>query len=125
MKAIKKRKKPKFKVGDYVRVENKKTVFERGYEETFSREIFKIKSVNTRLPIPKYRIANIRGNKTIFGSFYAEQLQLVTNPNQVYKITKIVKTRKRKGKTQHLVRWFGYGEDEDSWIDAEDIVETY
>ena len=120
-----KKRKPKFEIDDLVRVEKKKQLFDRGYEETFSREVFKIISINRRLPIPMYKLSNLQNTKTLFGSFYANQLQLVTNPEQVYKITEIIKTRKRKGKTEHLVRWFGYGPEDDSWIQAEDIVERY
>ena len=124
-KAIRRRKKPVFKPGDLVRVENVRTPFEKGYRETQSRKIFKIKSVLKNLPIPKYRLSSLDGKNTLFGSFYADQLQRVDNPDQVFKVQKVLKERKRGGKKELLVRWWGYGEDDDSWIDARDIVTTY
>jgi len=47
-KALKKeisKKKPKFNVGDHVRVKKEKKVFSRGYTQTFTNEIFKIKRI--------------------------------------------------------------------------------
>ena len=37
------------------------------------------------------------------GNFYAFELQRVIKKDDVYKVDKILKTRKRQGKTEHLV----------------------
>ena len=35
-------------------------------------------------------------------------MQHIFDPNADFKIEKILKTRKRKGKTEHLVKWLGW-----------------
>ena len=50
------RRKPKFDVGDLVRIKRFRNVFARGYTAHFSDEIYKIKSVNKRLKIPTYTV---------------------------------------------------------------------
>ena len=66
-------KKPKFKVGDRVRIFKFKNRFEKGYKGFWSREIFKIKKVLYTSPIT-YKIQDLDG-KTIHGSFYSNELQ--------------------------------------------------
>ena len=56
-----KRKKPKFKVGDEVRVSVLKSKFSREYHQRFREEVFKIKSVSTKLPIPTYTLSDYKG----------------------------------------------------------------
>ena len=39
-----------------------------------------------------------------------------------YNIERIIKTRKRKGRKQFLVKWEGYGPEYNSWVHEEDII---
>ena len=69
-----------------------------------------------------YLIKDINGDK-IEGKFYERELQKVTSvnvplQNDEYIVEKILRTRKRNGKVEHLVRWKGYGKGEDSWVDS-------
>ena len=66
-------KKPKFKVGDRVRIFKYKNKFEKGYKGYWSKEIFKIKKVLNTIPII-YEIEALDG-ETIHGSFYSNELQ--------------------------------------------------
>ena len=55
-----KRKKPKYKIGQTVRISIMKGKFDRGFTPQFKEEIFKIKSISTRLPKPTYETGNFR-----------------------------------------------------------------
>ena len=77
-KALQRRKKAKYKVGDRTRIYiiPKEGVFRKGYTPIFSSEIFTIYAVNTRLPEPRYYIKDESNNK-IVGSFQAQELSIV------------------------------------------------
>jgi len=60
----------KFNVGELVGITKQKVAFAKGYEETFSTEIFRVVKVITRVPQPVYELSecNIvvsKGNFTI------------------------------------------------------------
>jgi len=42
----------KFKVGDLVRITKEKAMFAKGYEQTYSTEIFRVAKVIQRVPQP-------------------------------------------------------------------------
>ena len=52
VKADGKRKKPKFKVGDTVRISKTRSAFHRGYYENFTTEVWRVKKVLDNLPYP-------------------------------------------------------------------------
>jgi len=55
-------------------------------------------------------------DEDIKGTFYEYELQLVTKPDDaLFDIELIVKTRKRAGKVEYLVKWRGYPEKFNSW----------
>ena len=63
-------KKPKFKVGDRVRITKKKGKFEKGYTTCWTREIFVIEEVLDTNPVT-YKINDLKGEE-IKGSFYEQ-----------------------------------------------------
>ncbi len=67
-------KKPKFKVGDRVRIAKKKGTFEKGYTTRWTREIFIIEEVLNTNPVT-YKIKDLKGEE-IKGSFYEQELQI-------------------------------------------------
>ena len=67
-------KKPKFKVGDRVRITKKKGKFEKGYTTRWTREIFVIEKVLNTNPVT-YRIKDLEGEE-IKGDFYEQELQM-------------------------------------------------
>ena len=105
---------PKFSVGDRVRISKKKAVFEKGYTTRWTEEIFTITKIQHTLPIT-YKIADLNGEE-IKGSFYEPELQ--KTKQQVFRIEKIIK----KGKDKSLVKWKGYSDKFNSWVDNKDIV---
>jgi len=54
----------KFKVGDLVRITKQKVAFAKGYEPTFSTEIFKIVKVITRVPQTLYELSDLQNCST-------------------------------------------------------------
>ena len=106
--------KPKFSVGDKVRISKKKKTFEKGYTTRWTEEIFTIVEVKRTQP-PTYKIADLNGEE-IKGSFYEPELQKTNQ--EIFRIEKVMK----RGKTKSLVKWKGYSNDFNSWVDNKDIV---
>jgi hypothetical protein len=50
----------KFKAGDLVRITNEKLKFVKGYEKTFSTEIFRDVKVIQRMPQPFYQLSDLQ-----------------------------------------------------------------
>ena len=75
-----KRIKPKFKAGQTVRISKFKDHFDRGFTQQFQEEVFKIKSVSTKLPIPTYELQTLDEQETLIGNFYANELTKVKKP---------------------------------------------
>ena len=95
--------KPKYKVGDTVRITVLGNKFHRGFEVQNKDEVFVISDVNTNLPRPLYKLHTFGDpNEIIKGSFYGNELTL-TNLDQFY-IEKVL----RKTKNKVLVKWQGY-----------------
>ena len=67
--------KPKFFVGDIVRILKKEETFGKGYKQSFSDEIFEISSIPTLNP-PTYSLIDT-DKEFIQGKFYQPELQLV------------------------------------------------
>ena len=107
----------KFQMGDQVRISNSKLKFEKGYEKTWSQELFTI-SARIGRPLPVYRVRDYNGEE-LHGTFYEYELQkVIKSKDDAYAIEKVLRTRTRKGKKQYLVRWKGYGKEFDSWVDS-------
>lgn len=117
-KALSKRVNPKLKEGDHVRVSLKRGLFKKGYFSQFSEEVFQIKKVLTNLPQPRYILESLDGEE-IKGSFY--EREITKSNHEIFKIEKILKTRKLNGKKQYFVKWLGYSSNENSWVDEKDI----
>lgn len=105
-----------FKVGDYVRLSKYRTVFEKGYTPNWTAEIFRIRKVQYNTDPITYLLDDYQ-NHEIKGSVYAEELQLVRQPD-VYLVEKII--RKRNGMA--YVKWLGFGSEHNSWIPEKDII---
>ena len=106
--------KPKFSVGDKVRISKKKKTFEKGYTTRWTEEIFTIIEVKHTLPIT-YKIADLNGEE-IKGTFYEPELQKTSQ--ELFRIEKVIK----RGKKKSVVKWKGYSDDFNSWVDNKDIV---
>mgnify|MGYP001597207249 FL=1 len=105
----------KFNVGDWVRISRIKGKFEKGYDQNWSQEIFKVIGVTRKYP-PSYKLADYNGEK-IKGSFYDQELQKTVLPS-TFLVETIIKKKTVKGKKMELVKWLGYPEKFNSWIEV-------
>lgn len=114
------KKKPKFKVGDWVRISRIKGKFEKGYIDNWRRAVHKIVGVSKKYPFVYY-LEEYDG-EPLEGSFYEEELQKAKYAD-IFLIEKELKTRNYKGKKQVYVKWLGWDDKYNSWIDADSITE--
>ena len=110
---------PKFKVGDTVRISKYKSTFTKGYEANFTEELFKVVKVIRGYPTV-YEIEDLEG-EPIIGKFYEEELSGVDKKDDVYRVEKVLKRKKVKGKKMVLVKWLGYDSKHNSWIPESNI----
>jgi len=103
-------KKPKFKVGDKVRVSKFKHVFEKSFTPNFTTEIFEISAVKSTNPVT-YRLKDYQ-DQPIQGGFYEEELTSVKYPD-VYLVEKVLKRRGHRV----YVKWLGFDSSHNSWIE--------
>ena len=106
---------PKFKVGDRVRISKYKNIFAEGYPSNWSEEVFLIKKVKNT--VPGTYVINDLNAKEITGTFYEKELQK-TNQEE-FRIEKVIK---RKG-NKISVKWKGYSNSLNSWIDKASLVQ--
>ena len=107
-------KNPKFKFGDHVRISKYENIFAKGYMPNWSEEIFIIKKIKNTVPWT-YVLSEFNGEE-ILGTFYENELQK-TKQNE-FRIEKVLKKEGNK----LSVKWKGYNNSFNSWIDKKDIV---
>ena len=109
---------PKYKINDLVRISLKRrNLFDKPSANIkWSEELFKIHSIN-RSNVITYKIKDLN-DEIIEGIFYEKELQKSKNTSEVYVIEKII----RKNKNKYLVKWRGYSNDFNSWVDKDDII---
>ena len=69
---INKNKLPKFQVGDFVRVPDKRSIYSKGYTRNWNRELFKIHKINPTNPVT-YGLVD-ENNEQIEGKYYEQEL---------------------------------------------------
>ena len=110
--------KPKlrFDTGRRVRISKLKQAYLPGWSE----EIFIISKKCPTTPVT-YAIKDV-ANEEIKGRFYEPELQLIIKEDNVYDVEKVLKTTRRNGKIQYYVKWKGYPDKFNSWIDSCSLV---
>ena len=110
-----------FKVGQSVRISTKKSIFQKGYEQTYSYEVFTVNKVKDTYPVT-YGLSDYKGN-IINGSFYTNEIQAVDVTDNIWPIEKILSTRVREGISEYLVKFQGYPDEANTWITQEDLFD--
>ena len=110
--------KPKFSICDKVRISKyKRKVFDKGYTPNWTEEVFVIDKINLTKPVT-YNIVDLLGEK-VEGSFYGKELQKAKQ--QTFRIEKVVRRDNKKKKA--FVKWKGYSDKFNSWVDFKDLVD--
>ena len=110
--------KPKFSVGDKVRISKKKRkVFDKGYTPNWTEEIFEILDILLTNPLT-YKVVDLLGEE-IEGSVYEKELQKAKQ--QTFRIEKVIRRDNKKKKA--LVKWKGYSNKFNSWVSFKDLVD--
>ena len=110
-------KKPKYKINDLVKISLKRrALFDKPSGNIkWSEELFKIYKVG-KSNVITYQLKDMN-DEIIKGQFYEKELQLSKNNTGKYIIEKILKT---KG-NQIYVKWRGYSNNFNSWIDKNTV----
>lgn len=110
------RKKRKFNVNDFVRISKYKHIFEKGYTPNWTTEVFQIVKVLPTVPLTYHLIDSEK--KQIKGCFYDYELQRVKYPD-VYLVEEVLEEKGKKS----LVKWLGFDDSHNSWINNENFTE--
>lgn len=119
--------KPRFKIGDYVRVSKIHShIFRKGYKGYWSDEIFQIISIKNTVPRVTYGIKDLKGN-IIMGSYYENEIQKIPSESlqhQYWNVDKILQTKTVAGKKMFFVKWEGHDDTHNSWISADQFKQA-
>jgi hypothetical protein len=115
----------KLQVDDNVRISHLRRAFSREYDERYTGEIFKVKTRMVRGGLNVYTLKDFMG-EDVGGTFYEPELQLITvDPDAVYKIDHVVRTRKRRGiEKEVLIRWRHWPAKFDTWLKASELKDV-
>lgn len=118
--------KPKFEIGDTVRISRTRGYFEKSYVASWTGETFTIRDIK-RGPVPMYYLRDYSG-EDIMGGFYSEELQKVAQSlidSDQFLIESVLSKRTKDGKKQMLVKWLGWPTKYNSWIDEADVTQNF
>jgi len=104
----------KYDVGDRVRFKMRRQPFKKQYLGRWSKEIFEIDACLPTVP-DTYRLKDL-ADDAIKGRFYESEIQKVVKSDEDYfDVEKILKTTRRGGRIENLVKWLGYPSKFNSW----------
>lgn len=104
--------KPIAEKGAIVRIAYDKDKFDKSYFSTFTDQTAVVDRVINK-PKPMYSLLDFR-KKEIPRHFYKNELQPIPEPS--YRVEKVLRTRKRNGKTEYYVKFLNYPSSENSWV---------
>ena len=112
-------KNPKYKIGDFVRISRiSASPFVKNFDQNWSDEVYQISKIN-RKQIPVMYVITDENKNEIQGKFYEEELQVLPEKPDIYRIQSILKTKGKGKYKQYLVKWHGYTEP--TWIYASQL----
>lgn len=118
------KRKIKFKVGDWVRARAERGKFFRSFHPTFDVSILRVAEILTNLPSVMFRLSDVDGN-LLPGRYYQEELQPVRLAQ--FKIQTVHNRRRRtlpNGEEQVLVSWQGLPDSRNSYVPL-NLLPTY
>ncbi len=118
---MKQNRKPKFQIGDFVRIQRWKNKFARGYDRNFTTEVFIVSKILNHLPITMYTVRDTDKNK-IQGNFYSNELSAVKG--DIFLVEKIIRKKKIDGVEYGLVKWEGFSNSFNTWEKMTDLDAT-
>ncbi|XP_035205331.1 uncharacterized protein LOC118180336 [Stegodyphus dumicola] len=101
------------KIGDTVRISREKMVFEKGYEQNWTREIFTIYKIIRRIPVV-YKLKDLAG-EVIQGTFYKQELQKVSDSGY-YPVRKSFKKEETSRESGIFCEISGVPESFNAWV---------
>ena len=116
---VPKKKKPKFKVGDNVRIGRIKDKFEKGYEPNYTFEVFKISEIQVTDPVT-YKLTDFLG-EPITGGFYEPELIHTTVP-EYREVEKVLKTRKSGKNKEYFIKYYGWPDKYNEFVKESDFI---
>ena len=112
----------KFEIGQHVRISHLKYTFQRDYHIKWTQEVFKVTHRCKKQGIHLYRVKDLL-DEHVDGHFYEKELQAVTKDiESVYKIEKVLNTRRRRGVKELFVKWLGWPKKFNTWIKETDLT---
>ena len=86
-------KKPKFKIGDKVRISKyKRKLFDKGFTPNWTEEVFVVDGILHTKPVT-YRLVDLQG-EAVTGSFYEQELQKTTQ--EIFRIDEVIFRDKKR-----------------------------
>lgn len=110
------KKEPKYTVGTEVRISVRKTFIEHGSTRKWTMETFIISAVIPRFGVHMYKLQDGNGEE-FDASFYEEELQPVSTDRKfLWKVERVLASKKVKRTLYYKVRWKGLSSQFDSWV---------
>jgi hypothetical protein len=110
---------PKYKVGDYVRISRVKKTFEIGYTARWSKEVFEISKIDSSSYPYMSDLKDLK-DESITGKFYEYEMQ-PTQLKDFAVVEKILQTKTVKGKKMYLVKYDGYDNKFNEWLNQSQL----
>ena len=112
---------PHLTTGQYVRIadENRNSKYRRGYTVQNTIEIFKVRDIDSSQNPTIYFLEDLNG-EPITGLFYRDELTPTDLPEYFH--IDIIKSKTIAGRKKYYVRWRGYPDTFNSWVDADQMV---
>lgn len=111
--------KPAFELGDHVRISRTKDTFEKsGFN--WSQEIYQVVRRDLTWPY-RYWLKDELG-EPIIGSFYEAEIQK-TELADIFLVEKVLQRKTERGTRKLLIKWLGYSDKHNSWVNAEDVAD--
>ena len=109
--------KPRFKIGDVVRISLKKSKFRRAYDISHSYQRYIVHEIDKKHLVPLYILKN-ELDQILTGKFHGSQLQKINI--ETYRSYPIKERNTKKGK-EYLMRFIGYDKEYDQWLPANQL----